>query len=134
MHRETVLRATLEGWRRSAFAWGSADCLMSVMTYARALLAERHDPGAPWRGRYHDAAGADALLDAAGGPIALLGLALEPHGFARVQHPGRGDMLVADVLGTAVGGLCLGDYAAFLLLRGCVELRMDRVKVLAAWR
>lgn len=133
MDREKVLRATLRHWRASAFAWGESDCLMSVMTYARDLCGR--DPGAPWRSRYSDEAGALVFLDEAGGPVPLLDAALGSAGFARTDPPVRGDIVVARVLGFEIGGLWLGATAAFRLAgRGTAEVRSDRVKVVAAWR
>jgi hypothetical protein len=130
--RESVLAATLRHWRASPFVWGESDCLMSVMTYARDVLGGR-DLGAPWRGRYHDEAGAMRLLAEAGGAIALLETALAD--LERVETPLRGDIVVARMGEAEIGGLWLGTHAAFRLAgRGTTERLGRFVKVVAAWR
>jgi hypothetical protein len=131
--REALLADTLREWRRTAFAWGESDCLMSVMSYASELCGR--DPGAPWRGNYADRAGAYRLLEAAGGAAIGLGRALTGAGMVAVETPVRGDVIVAALGEQGIGGLCLGELAAFRLEgRGVLELRMNRVGLLGAWR
>lgn len=92
------------------FRRGEHDCLLFVADWARHLTGI--DPGAPWRGTYADAAGADAILDAAGGAAELLASALEPAGWAPVSEPARGDVAALVVPGPgatleAAGGICV---------------------------
>lgn len=132
MITETVLTATLRDWRRSRFAWGSADCLMSVCTYVLALTGV--DPAAPWRGTYHDEAGAMAILRGGGGGLALLARNLPPAGMAMVNTPQRGDVICARFGEMEIAGLCLGNFCAFRMERGVVELRTSFVEIIGAWR
>ena len=133
MDRETILLATLRDWRRSAFVWGDSDCIASVMTYAGELCGT--DPGARYRLTYSDRAGAHAIVDQAGGVLPLMDALLTPCGFDRIDQPTRGDIIVADLAGHEIAGLWLGAFAVFRLDgRGVIELRADKVKVLAAWR
>lgn len=133
MNIETILTATLRDWRRSRFAWGSTDCMLSAADYAGTL--NRTDPGAEYRGRYDDEAGAKALVEAAGGGCAILGAALTKAGFKRVQQPERGDVVCAQFGDEQVGGICLGDRCVFRTShRGVLELRTSLIKILGAWR
>lgn len=130
--REAALTAALRDWRGSRFAWGQSDCLMSVLSYAAAFCGS--DPGAPWRGRYRDEAGAAAILEQLGGVVPGLGGALAGAGFLRVEPARRGDIVVALLAGRQIGGLSLGDRLAFRI-DGCgvLELAAGRVRVVAAW-
>ena len=133
MDREAHLTATLRDWRRSSFDWGSTDCMLSTADYAGALNGT--DPGAAYRGRYDDEAGAMAFVDAAGGGAAILGAALVAAGFKRVQQPQRGDPVVAQIGHNQIGGICLGDFCVFRTsTRGVVEIRTSRLTILGAWR
>lgn len=129
MDIEPVITATLRRWRSTVFDWGPADCMMSVFDHFHDLTGR--DPGAEWRGRYHDEAGAVAFLDAAGGGRALLGKAMESIGAMEVQHAVRGDAVCVRIGEHEIAGLHLGDMIAMRLLEGCIEARVRHIGV---WR
>lgn len=133
MDREAHLTATLRDWRRSRFVWGASDCMLSAADYAGALNGS--DPGAAYRGRYGDEAGAMVFVEAAGGGAAILGGALTGAGFKRVQRHERGDVVCAQIGHDQIGGICLGDFCVFRTsTRGVVEIRTSRLTILGAWR
>lgn len=128
--RESVLQAHLSMWRRSAFVWGSSDCMMSIASYVLDITG--HDVGAPWRGRYEDAAGGMKFVEAAGGGCALMDNGLTAIGLPRVDIARRGDPVCAEIHGMQIGGIYLGPMTAFRLEgRGQIDLR---VKHLGVWR
>lgn len=59
--------------RALPFAWGVHDCCLWAADSV--LACTGHDPAAPWRGTYSDAAGAMRLLDELGGLRAVGALA-----------------------------------------------------------
>ena len=118
----------LDQWRRSKFVWGQTDCIMATANYIRDVTGQ--DPALPWRGTYDDEAGAVAICSPYGG---VLGLFRHGAALARLQAldaPVSGSAVVCDVGGKEVAGVYLGQRAAFMSLRGCVEMR---AKVLGAW-
>ena len=120
---------TLDLWRRSQFVWGETDCIMATCNHVRDTTGI--DPAAPWRGTYHDEAGAVAIYSPYGGVLALFKHGMGQVGFKMTQHLQEGFPVVCDVAGHEVAGVWLGPRVAFMAAgRGCVEMR---AKVLGAW-
>lgn len=119
---------TLKIWRSTSFRWGYADCLISIANYV--LLRTGQDYGAPYRGRYSDAAGATEFIARAGSEVALIDQA----GLQRTDKPGRGDIVLAVCHGATLAGLCTGPAVAFRAERGVAEINRHLVKITHAWR
>lgn len=87
------------------------------------------DPAKPWRGTYHDEAGAKAIYEAHGGPLALF-----RHGMALAGFPVAQRFLlrpvVCNVMGHEIAGVDMGDRIAFMAPRGLIEMKAH---VLEAW-
>ncbi|WP_108482253.1 DUF6950 family protein [Oceaniglobus ichthyenteri] len=115
-------------WARGRFVWGASDCMMSVWSYVQ--TATGIDPGAQWRGTYHDADGAQAICDAYGGAFGVFAYAMEQAGFDRADRaPMR--PVMCDVQGILVAGVDLGRRVAFMAEgRGMIEMP---AKVIGAW-
>ena len=124
-----MLQETLDLWRRSPFLWGQTDCLMAVANHVRDVTGR--DPAAPWRGRYSDRAGAETLMTAHGGGLALAMYAMAVIGMTRAANPRAGDPVVCKIGGHEVAGLWTGDRVAFMAEpRGMIEVRST---ILGAW-
>lgn len=129
---EPILTATLRDWRRSRFVWGVSDCMLSAADYAGRLTGT--DPGAAYRGTYDDEPGALAHVEAAGGGAAILGRVMTGAGLSPVTDHLRGDVVCAQISIAQVGGICLGDFCAFRMERGVIELRTRLLTIVGAWR
>lgn len=127
-----ALSVTVSLWRRSSFAWGTSDCLMSLADHVRGVTGR--DPGAKWRGRYDDEAGALAFLKEAGDAVLLLDEGLTGAGLQRVSDYRRGDVVACQIGEAEVGGLHTGDRVAFRMQQGAVEVGVRHVRILAGWR
>lgn len=113
-------------WQRSAFVWGQTDCILSMCNHVLAVTGI--DPAAPWRGTYSDEAGARAIYEPYGGPLALV-----RHGMAqfRTGSPVDGSPVVASVMGHEVAGVMFGRRVGFMADgRGLIEMR---AQVIEAW-
>jgi len=115
-------------WRRTAFAWGETDCILAVCDHVRRCTGV--DPAAPWRGTYHDEAGAMAIYEAHGGVLSLMRHGMALAGFAAGDaFPGR--PVVCLVGGHEVAGVCFGRRVGFLAEdRGLIEMSAEIVE---AW-
>ena len=91
------------------WAWGVSDCTMWVSDWC--IQRWRVDPALPFRGRYDDEAGAQALIDEAGSLIDLI----SPHMvFLTVKDVADdGDVGVIEVLGRQTSAIRVGDKWAF---------------------
>lgn len=111
------------------------DCTTFCATWVEMVTGI--DPAADLRRTYHDAEGAHAIIDAAGGHVAFMAGRLEPLGFKRVQNPADGDVgcVIAPVGlegGFAqVGAVRFGPNWVTLGPAGVVGKRLETV---AAWR
>jgi hypothetical protein len=119
--------------------WGFCDCQFFPCDWVQE--ATGRDPGADWRGTYHDAPGAQALLDRHGGVERLVGFALERLDFKRVQQPIDGDIgVVRAMTGFDAAGAVVKEIPAirFGPLWAVMSARGVQVKHLdftgAAWR
>lgn len=115
-------------WRASRFEWGHTDCIMSVCSHVLALTGE--DPGAQWRGTYHDEAGARAIYEPYGGPLAIFRHMMTEAGF-REGEPTDLAPVVCDFGGHEIAGVIFGRRVGFMAEgRGMIE---TRAKILGAW-
>lgn len=118
----------LKWWRRAKFAWGETDCILAVCNHVRDTTGI--DPAMPWRGTYHDKAGAEGIYSAYGGVLALFTHGMARAGFRQATEPRCGDPVVCSIGGHEIAGVYIGPHCVFLTERGCIELRAP---VLGAW-
>ncbi len=118
---------TLRRWRSVPFKWGSEDCLLSIADYV--LLCTGNDFGTQWRGTYTTEDGAHAHVNKAGGVIQLI----ETSALRHTLRPVRGDIVVAQVDTSQVGGICTGPGVAMRLMRGVAEIDIRFLKILQSW-
>ncbi|MBN8292801.1 hypothetical protein JI664_12575 [Rhodobacter sp. NTK016B] len=119
---------TLSLWRRSAFEWGTLDCVLATCDHV--LRVTGIDPAAPWRGSYSDEAGARAIYEEHGGVLALFRHGMARAGFEVGQRE-RGFPVVCDVMGHEIAGVDTGGKVMFLAEeRGVICMRAP---VLEAW-
>lgn len=97
-----VFDRTVAEWRRTSFAWGQADCLLSVGDYVHAARPDTPDVSARFRGTYCDEQGAMAHVEQHDGCEGLLDL----FGLPKTDSPVRGDIAVIWTGETEVGALC----------------------------
>lgn len=115
-------------WQRSTFVWGETDCIMATCNHVLAVTGI--DPAAPWRGTYHDEAGARGIYEAHGGALNLfrhgMGLAGFSEGDRAIGRP-----VVCSIAGHEIAGIDMGQRIAFMAEgRGLIEVRAE---VLGAW-
>lgn len=121
---------TLSHWRRTPFAYGAEDCMLSIGRYIAA--AGGADITESFAGRYSTHGDALAAMAAAGGFAALV----EEAGARRISDaPRRGDVLglIYDS-NDLIGALCTGDSAAVRLERGVAEVSLRFVQIEGVWR
>lgn len=118
-----------ERWRREPFAWGTADCIISVCDYL--LNRTGIDPAAPWRGSYDTREGAEAIYRSHGGALELMRHGMTRAGFV-TGEPLTGAAVVVDFFGHEITGIYLGRGKTMLRLeeRGLVDWPAP---VLEAW-
>ncbi|CAH2399246.1 conserved hypothetical protein [Mesorhizobium ventifaucium] len=135
---------TLEEYIRLPHRWrwggmGGDDCTTFCAGWV--VEATGKDPAADLRGTYFDAAGAEAVLRAAGGVESLAGAKLMALGFRRVTEPQDGDIGIIRALtgfdadGLAVKdipGIKFGPLWAVMSARGPMVKKLDWTGV--AWR
>ncbi len=134
------LNALVEERRRTAFAWGTHDCILFAADAVAAMTGR--DPAAAWRGAYADAEGAARIIRlaarrarrashmgeggcAARGGIeevlrAALGAPIMP-AFAQ-----RGDVVLVETPAGPAAGICLGAACVFAAPRGLSYLPLRR--------
>jgi hypothetical protein len=129
---EAVLQAQIQ-LAGKKFQWGTWDCALAACDIIQALTGQ--DPGAPFRGKYSDEAGAKAVIGTSLGAFAAniaasLGMQEVAPRLAR-----RGDAILIDN-GTPSGSLGIvdltGAYAACAGSNGHIRVPMRRWK--RAWR
>ncbi|MBX3480079.1 MAG: hypothetical protein KF842_06740 [Caulobacter sp.] len=129
--RIALLEAWVAGAELRTWAHGEWDCLMAPCDWARALTGV--DPAQPWRGRYDSAAGANAILTAAGGMARLVDRRLRALGWIRVREPRSGDfgvVTLADSGATRFGAVRYGGRWVIATADGMLTC-MARAR--AAW-
>ena len=92
-----------------AWSWGDQDCTLWVADWCR--LRWRVDPALPFRGRYDDEAGAQALINEAGSLIDLIGPQMVF--LHKKTEADDGDVGVIEVLGAQTAAIQVGDKWAF---------------------
>lgn len=124
------LDKTLSHWRKTPFAYGSEDCVLSVLRYAAELGAKDVVP--LYAGQYDDQEGALWTMEDAGGFAALI----ESCGAVPVNGPPERGDIVGVVMGDGdcIGGLCTGGMIAMRLERGVVEIAARLLKLKGVWR
>lgn len=122
-----ALNATLREWARTRFAWGTADCLLSVVRY---VADAKRLPMPKWP-QYSSGAGALRILQRHGGLEAYADKRLGELGCKRTQWPVRGDVGLIDLPGSGpTACLCTGaKWAA----RGFDQLVIVDMAPEAAW-
>lgn len=143
---EVRLAAVLDRYARTAFGWGTADCLTLPADCVLAMTGV--DPLAPWRGRYAGRDQAVALLarlapeaaeDARLG--AVVAATLAAHGAPRIlpAFASHGDVVIATWSDAERGnapaqhcGVVAGPGVALPGRRGLVFAAPDRIAT--AWR
>ena len=129
------LHRIIESAAELSFEWGRFDCALHVSNCVRAITVGAVDPGAAYRGKYSDAAGAAAIYGTnfetfIAGICAGLGMPEVPVTFAR-----RGDVVFIDndTPQGAIGVISLdGRFASCASDKGLVLVRMQRWK--RAWQ
>lgn len=125
---DATVQRTLSLWRRSQFVWGSTDCIMATCNHV--LDCTGIDPAGPWRGTYHDEAGAQAIYEAHGSILGLFRHGMALAGF-NLGERAAGRPVVCDLGGHQVAGIDMGTKIMFMAEdRGVICLR---AKVLGAW-
>lgn len=130
---QTRLDQFLESRREQSFAWGSNDCCMFAADAVLAITGT--DIAARYRGQYHDAASAFALLGDRD-PGDLMAEAAEELGVREVPRlfAQRGDVVLLDNGGSHALGI-VGLSGDEVWSAG--ELAMERApvsQILRAWR
>lgn len=130
----------LEAATQRPFEWGRCDCLLFAAEGVQAMTD--HDPAAPFRGAYDDAAGAARVLGrTVGGGLAeaiALGLGHEP--LPSVLLAQRGDVVLVEVesedgeILPSVGLLDLDGRQIAVKARGPGVVHVPLYQGLMAWR
>lgn len=118
----------------AGFQWGTLDCALSVCNCIRAMTGE--DPGADYRGKYSDEAGALAITGPdLGAFIAGIAASYSMEEIVPVTFARRGNVVLVDN-GTPQGALGIvsldGRYAACMGDSKMLHVHMHRWK--RAWR
>jgi hypothetical protein len=119
---------TISMWRSTTFEYGNRDCMLSLADYA--LAQTGLDGGTDLRGTYTDEPGAYRVLEALGGPQAII----DRLGLEETSEPERGDILLFDCGGYPIGALCTGKGVAARRERGIVEVDLRFVRIVKAWK
>jgi hypothetical protein len=122
---------TLKEWRRSSFAWGKTDCLLSVADYLsdHALIGEKARLiAAEYRNQYSNEADGLERMTRDGGPEAII----DRSGLPRTDNPRRGDVVVIDVA-AGIAGVHTGHSVVIRRERGVAEINLKLIKIKSAW-
>jgi hypothetical protein len=121
---------TLALWRAKPFAWGQADCMLSIGDYLASCGAV--DVTGLFRGGYAteaDALARMAVYGGVGGLIEMTGARSVP-----IEECQRGDVVSLDTGSVEVGALCTGRGVAARLHRGVGEWDRRFVHIAGVWR
>lgn len=120
--------ATLMEWAARPFAWGSADCALSVLHYAERVSGRRLEPAPVYSGER----GARRYALRRGGFLNVFRVSVEAIGCRRVSATRRGDIGMIELDGVGLtAALCIGDKWA---ARGHGEVFILPAKPVIAWR
>lgn len=142
----------IEGWEKRLtdflteangrpFEWGTFDCFLFACDAVKVVTGE--DPGAEFRGLYHDEMSAGQLIREKGGPKKIKSYrdlaerGAEKHGFDPVEQlfARRGDIALAAIDGLQALGVCTGRTFAFLGRPvGLVHFPLDSKEIIKVWR
>ena len=123
-----AVTATLTEWAVRPFAWGSADCALSVLRYAERVSGRSLAPAPVYSGER----GARRYALRRGGFLAAFRDGVEAIGCRRVSATVRGDIGMIECAGTGLtAALCLGDKWA---ARGDGEVLILPAQPVIAWR
>lgn len=89
------LNIFLDRAAKRGFEWGVSDCVLEVADWLD--MSCGFDAAADWRGRYHDQAGAEALMP--GGLEAAMRSEMARLGLAEAHEPRFGDVAVVTLHG-----------------------------------
>lgn len=123
---ERRLHSRIELYGRMPFVWGKFDCCLFVADCVWALTQK--NPSLPWRGAYSDEAGAQAIINAAGGVAALAEKALAGIGVTERISPTfgqRGDPCVFMREGRETMGIIYGAQMIAKAPEGLARLPID---------
>lgn len=124
-----VVDQTLQEWRRTPFAYGASDCMLSVLKHLARTGAT--DTTARYAGKYSDHDGALAMMAAHGGAAGLI----EATGAVKVDGaPQRGDVMEMAYGEETIGGICTGGMVALRLDKGVKEFALRFVIWRGVWR
>lgn len=124
--------------RRRPWQWGVADCAMWAADWV--LEATGIDPATRYRGAYHDADRAQALLKQEGGYVPLIGWRMDQAGFQRTQSPQTGDIGIVNApVGLCdrmpvVGTICAIRRGSMWVARSARGLHHQDFPLVTAWR
>lgn len=113
-------QALLQSTRATPFAWGVRDCCLWAADAVQALTG--HDPAAPWRGTYGDAAGARLVLRKLGGLAGVASLGAQPiqPGFATA-----GDVAIVKAARRNMLAVCTGESWLCVTRHGLLALPLS---------
>ena len=90
LHKELALTLYVEELAAARWAWGECDCTLAVASWIERLHGI--DPAKLFRGTYHTAEEARALVKRKGGFMPWIGMLLDRMGLERTQAPETGDV------------------------------------------
>lgn len=124
----SALIATIEGYRRRPFAWGTTDCALFAADGVKAMTGE--DLAAGFRGRYTTAEEARALLASLGmADVAALAASVLPE--VSPAKARMGDVVALTSEGEWSLGLCNGATSCVLTPKGIGFLPLSAAR--RAW-
>lgn len=125
-----IVDVTLKEWRRTAFAYGQTDCMLSIGRYVAACGGK--DITHNFIGLYSDQSGALAQMAMHGGVAGLM----DRMDVVRVDGPPERGDIISLIYGDNdnVGALCTGDMVAVRLERGVIEVALKMVRWNGVWR
>lgn len=128
------LNEVIEAARVQPFAWGSHDCCLFAADCALAITGGV-DAAASYRGTYSTETEAQAIIEAAGGFVALINSAMAAVGWRRCMPrvARRGDIVCHTPAGGSPAlGVCVGSQCAFLTASGLRFVALNECQI--AWR
>lgn len=111
-----LLTAAIDDAKTKPFAWGVHDCCMNAANLIQAITGV--DPAASFRGTYSTESEAQAIIEAAGGLVALIDGIAAQNGWTKCRplNARRGDLVVCFQKDTQTFalGVCTGRNAVFV--------------------
>lgn len=110
----------------------NTDCLMLLADWVW-YAQGGEDPAKAIRGTYSDEAGANAIIEAAGGAVAYVGQLAAAAGCRVVENPQDGDFGVLDMPGGLTGGIMSNGSWAFRTRKGMAWSKVPMGRLVKAW-